>query len=170
MTVLHRAIAYRLERTHTPDDQHQPEVTVFFEAPTVTAASSLLRLLALTWGCQPPDVEFYNLETEYDLIQGVYAPSAKNGAANEMGDAALLVTGWYQGPLFCRADRTLMLVRPLTLKRLLRARVLAVSLHATQRAAAGEFSGLGQAEAAARAVRIRERAEVIGSSSMGGLC
>lgn len=162
---LFRAIAYRLQRADTPADQVQPDVCVFFEADNADAApAALLRLLALAWGCQPPDVEFYNLHSEHELLGpgGLGSP--------EMGDAALLVTGWYHGPLFARADRTLMLVRPLTLQRLQRARGLALPWRVHQRAAAGEASGLNRAEAAARAALLRERAEAIGSTEMGGLC
>ena len=117
---LFRAIAYRLERTDTPPAEQQPEVTVFFECDSADAApAKLLRLLALAWGCAAPEVEFYNLTPEADLLAG-------NGLGDlHMGDAALLVSGWFNGPLFTAADRTLALVQPRTLQRLAAARAAA---------------------------------------------
>lgn len=173
---LFRAIAYRLQRANTPPAEQQPEVTVFFEADTQHAANHLLpNLLALAWGCRPADVEFYNLQGEAELLRdgglsvgGLVGVDPAAATAHQLGDWALLVTGWYHGPLFCRADRTLMLVRPLTLARLHQARRYAVPWHANQRAAAAQATGMARSEATARAVLIRERAETFGNTDMGG--
>ena len=117
---LFRAIAYRLQLVNTPPQERQPEVTVFFECDDPDAApAKLLRLLALTWGCAAPEVEFYNLTPEAELLAG-------NGLGElHMGDVALLVSGWFNGPLFTAADRTLALVQPRTLQRLAVARAAA---------------------------------------------
>ena len=179
---LFRAIAYRLQRANMPLAEQQPEVTVFFEATDQHAANHQLpNLLALAWGCRPADVEFYNLQDEAQLLRdgglsvgglvGADAPPANPGPSGHpgrLGDWALLVTGWYHGPLFCRADRTLMLVRPLTLARLQQARRYAVPWHANQRAAAAQATGMARSEATARATLIRERAESFGHTDMGG--
>lgn len=173
---LFRAIAYRLQRANTPAAEQQPELTVFFEAPDLHAAGHLLpNLLALAWGCRPADVEYYNLETEAQLLRdgglsvgGLAGTEPAPPSAGQLGDWALLVTGWYHGPLFCRADRTLMLVRPLTLARLHQARRYAVPWHANQRAAAAQATGMHRSEATARATLIRERSEVFSDTGMGG--
>lgn len=111
---LHRAIAYQLQPLHTPPADVQPECCVFFESATLEAAPALLlRLLALAWGCTPADVEFYNLHTAPELL--------RDGAAEAPGDAALWLSGNYHGPLFHTPERTLLLVRPNTLARLMRA-------------------------------------------------
>ncbi|MBE2242462.1 MAG: hypothetical protein IAE86_06890 [Burkholderiaceae bacterium] len=125
---LYRAHAYQLQHLETFSAAAQPEVMVFFESHTPEAApATLLRLLALSWGCTPADVEFYNLTDEHDL-RAEHGPEAP-------GDAALWVTGHAHGPLFHAVDRTLMFVRPLTLTRLLQARQATAPLRALQRAA-----------------------------------
>ena len=156
--LLYRAIAYRLEHANVPPELRQPEVTVFFEAPGPDAAPArLLRLLALAWGCEPAELEFYNCYDEADLRASVeLGPDA--------GDVALIVNGWYHGPLFCRADRTLHFVRPLTLERLAHARRQALPFHTRQRAAA---NAAAYAEDAARTTRLNERAEAAGINTRG---
>ncbi len=177
MPQLFRAVAYRLQRANTPSAEQQPDVTVFVEADTRHAAEHLLpNLLSLAWGCRPADVEFYNLQDEAQLLRdgglsvgGLDGAAPPPATAGQLGDWALLVTGWYHGPLFCRADRTQMLVRPLTLARLHQARRYAVPWHANQRAAAAQATGMARSEATARATLIRERAESFGNTDMGGL-
>lgn len=135
---LYRANAYRLQRLDTPADDRQPEVTVFFECDdpqaqdTSIVSARLLRLLAFTWNCAAPEVEFYNLTTEAELLDGGFGAPVDfpacpicRGGEGPLGDAALLVNGWYNGPLFCSPERTLMLVGPRTLARLAVARTLA---------------------------------------------
>lgn len=113
---LFRAVAYRMERLSTPTDERQPEVAVFFEAPTLQAAPQhLTALLALAWGCETSLIDHYNLWSEADLR----SHSTCDAAA---GEAWLLQNGHHLGPLFCANSRTLMLVRPLTLVRLMKAR------------------------------------------------
>lgn len=132
IAMLYRAFAYQFQPDLAPFDATvQPEVLVFFEAHTREAAGATLqRGLALAWGCRLDDVEFYNLADEHEVCAdwGDEAP----------GDAALWVTGRSHGPLFQSLERTLMLVRPLTLRRLLQARSATVPLRALQRAAARE--------------------------------
>lgn len=127
---LYRAIAYQLQPLDTPYADLQPECCVFFEAHTSEAAPALLlRLLALAWGCTPAEVEFYNLHSERELLQ---AGRDDDGLA---GDAALWISGNYHGPTFHRTDRTLLLVRPSTLERLLQAHQETLPLRALQRRA-----------------------------------
>lgn len=148
---LFRATAYRLERYDTPADQQQPEVTVYLEAEHATAASvKLLRALALLWGCETPDIEFYNLMSEADLF------GAGGAGTPEMGDAALLCNGWYHGPLFVRPDRTLMLVRPRTLARLHQAQRPAATWARRQREAVLLANGIDRAEASRRSQLVAE--------------
>lgn len=150
---LFRAVAYRLQRLDTPQHLQQPEVHVFVEAADATAASALLlRGLALLWHCEPADIEFYNLTSEADLIgRDGFGPP-------EIGDACLLATGWFHGPLFCRPERTLALVSPRTLDRLHRARQLALPWARRQREGAMLAAGVSRGEAAARAQAVRDMA------------
>lgn len=123
---LYRAFAYQLQPLETYHADVQPEVMVFFEAHTPeAAAATLARLLALAWGCTPAEVEHYNLCSEGELRDHSAAP----------GDAALWETGHHHGPLFHRADRTLLFVRPGTLTRLLQARQATLPLRALQQRA-----------------------------------
>lgn len=162
---LFRAVAYQLQGPHTPEHLQQPEVHVFIEAADIAEAGRmLLDVLPTLWRCHRTDVEFYNLSTEADLL-GSQGP----GPA-EMGEAALLVCGWFHGPLICRADRTLALVSPRTLARLHRARRLALPWAQRQREAALLAAGCSRGAAAARAHAERERAEAAGSADMGATC
>ena len=148
---LFRATAYRLQRLDTPDHLQQPEVLVFIEASDpIAAAVRLQQVLATLWHCSAADVEFYNLASQAQLL----GPGGHGTA--EMGDAALLVTGWFHGPLFARADRTLLLVSPLVLGRLHRARQLALPWARHQREAALLAAGTPRHTAAARAQQLRD--------------
>lgn len=149
---LYRAVAYRLERANTPRSESWPEMTVFVEATSRQDAHSKLQmLLAHAWDCLSQEVEHYNLFSEDELRASPYhlLPA----------DTALLCNGWNHGPLFARADRTLMLVTPPTLARLLAARRVAHALHLEQRMRAQAANDMARAEAAARLLRQRERAE-----------
>ncbi len=128
---LFRAFAYQLQPLETFHPDLQPEVMVLFEAhapAAVAAGATLQRELALAWCCHPNDVEYYNL-CSADELRRDYGDEAP-------GDAALWVTGHDHGPLFQPLDRTLLFVRPLTLRRLLQARQATLPLRALQRAAA----------------------------------
>lgn len=150
---LYRAVAYRLQRFDTPEHLQQPEVHVFVEAADTTAASALLlRSLALLWHCEPADIEFYNLFSQDELL------GDKSLAPREMGDAGLLVTGWYHGPLFARPDRTLALVSPRTQARLHRAGQLALPWARRQREAALLAAGASRGQAVARSQLIADLA------------
>lgn len=155
---LYRAFGFKIEPLDTPPEQTQPEVMVFFESATAEGSSAtLLRLLALAWGCSASDVDFYNLESEHDLrrCHGDYAP----------GDAALWVSGSHHGPLFQRVDRTLMLVRPLTLQRLLQARAQAEPLAQRQAAAAREADRISQQRQRERSLFMADMAQALRSGA-----
>lgn len=155
---LYRAFAYQIQPLETYHADVQPEVMVFFESHTPDAApATLARLLALAWGCTPADVEHYNLHSEGELRDHSDAP----------GDAALWETGYSHGPLFHRADRTLMFVRPSTLTRLLQARQATLPLRALQQRALlatqqaereRERQRIGFASGLSRALRGEQRA------------
>lgn len=128
---LYRAVAYRMVGLHNPvGDSLWPEVTVFIEAPqpdTASAAAQLLRALSAAWGCATTDIDFYNLWSEGELLRN-------SGLPHLAGDARLLQNGWFHGPLFCDVARTVLLVRPPTMQRLVRAQGMAADLaitHAT---------------------------------------
>lgn len=162
MLTLHRAVAYQLQTRSTPAADRQPEVTVFFEADgdSGSVAARLIRLLALTWGCEPADVEFYNCWSEAELLAiSTCQPSA--------GDARLLEIGHYHGPLFCRRLQTLMLVRPLTLIRLQHAREVAARVQAAHLTANGVAC---VATPPQRLTRVDMRPEFEALSEMGGFC
>lgn len=136
---LYRAHAYQIQALETFSPAVQPEVMVFFESHTPEASSAtLLRSLALAWGCSLADIDFYGLVDEQDLASqhGPVAP----------GDAALWVTGQRHGPLFQPVDRTLMFVRPLTLRRLIQAHQATLPLRSLQRAAARDADQRAQAQ------------------------
>jgi hypothetical protein len=162
--ILYRANAYRLQRLNTPPAEFQPEMFVFFEAKSAEEApATLLRLLALAWGCEPSDIEFYNLNSEAELV-------AASGSVAAAGDARLLEIGWSHGPLFARMDRTMMLARPLTQMRLLRARQAAVPLQALQRARSVQAAGGYPAGSAQRQRDLHNALEATSTTEMGGLC
>jgi len=135
--ILYRCFAFRVQALEALNPE--PEMCVFFAAHTPEASSAtLLRLLALAWGCSPADIDFHSLVDAHDLAcqHGPVAP----------GDAALWVTGQHHGPLFQPADRTLMFVQPHTLRRLLLAHQATLPLRSAQRAAARQADQAAQAQ------------------------
>ena len=153
---LYRVFAYRTQLLDTPAAELQPEVMVFFESATPEASgATLLRLLGLAWGCSPADVDFYNLETEHELRR-MYGDDAP-------GDAALWVSGSHHGPLFQPEERVLMLVRPLTLRRLRAARRAAAPLAERQAAAAREADRINQARQSQRSMFMADMAQALRS-------
>ena len=109
---IYRASAYLLQRLDTPDHQRQPEVHVFVEARSEAHAQVLiLRTLSELWGCSRAQIELQSLHSEGALV------GDRGMVPADMGDAALLATGWWHGPLFCKAEHTLILTSPLTLAR-----------------------------------------------------
>lgn len=162
---LYRAVAYRLQRANTAPGDRWPDMAVFFEAASLDdAASRLPALLALAWDCRPADVEFYNLASEAELVAG-----GSFGDFKDMGDAALLCNGWSHGPLFCRADRTLMLVSPPTLARLQLARRLAHPHWLAQRSAESAVAEQARMQANHRHAAMRERMEGAHATGFGSL-
>ena len=126
---LYRATAYQIQPLDTPERDMQPEACVFFEARSPECApATLLRLLSLAWGCTPADVEFYNLMSEDEVLA--------EGAEEAPGDASLWLSGWYNGPLYRRADQALMFVRPTTARRLHNAQAATIPFRTLQRLAA----------------------------------
>ena len=163
MMTLHRAVAYQCHTAATPYNQRQPDATVFFEVPEDTnAGTHLFALLAQVWGCPPDDLEAYNVWSEAELLRNSVLPAAA-------GDARLLENGWSNGPLFCCAQRTLQLVRPLTQLRLADARHRARPYLAQRLAAAG-IAVAPQPAPARRHSDVSARAEYEAVQSMGGHC
>jgi len=162
--MLFRAVAYRHQLL---TDIGEPEVAVFFEAPSpADAVAVLTALLATAWGVPADEVDHYNLWSEAELLRN----SACDGCL--AGEAYLMENGWCHGPLFVRPDRTLMLVRPSTLRRLLVARQHADTLRNQQRrdAAAASGADLSTTSVASSRQRMQERAEAAGVAAMGGSC
>lgn len=145
---LYRAVAYRLVSLRdTVGNSVWPEVTAFIEVPQPdpskgAVAAHLLQVLATVWGCSAAEVDYYNLWSEGELLRNSNLPASA-------GDARLLENGWYDGPLFCDMERTVMLVQPQTLRRLVRAQGLAADL-AVRGATALMRSPLVERRAAAR--------------------
>lgn len=162
---LFRAIAYRLQRANTPPDQASHDITVFIEAETKPQMHGKLQaVLAALWECRPSDVEVYNASSEDELIHG-----GSFGDFSAMGDVALLVTGWSHGPLFCRADRTMMLVSPHTLARLHAARMDARPFFLQQRGNAQAADEAARARSLQRQGLLHERMEGVHASGFGSL-
>lgn len=162
---LFRAVAYRLQRANTPPSERWPEMSVFFEADNHQAAAGRLAdLLSITWDCRPADIDHYNLASEAELISG-----GCFGDFKELGDAALLVNGWFHGPLFCRVDRTLMLVSPPVLARLQLARRLAHPHWMAQRSAEAAVSERERMQSRMRHTAQRERMEGAHATGFGSL-
>lgn len=95
---------------------HAEEVAVFFEAPREQRHDHLQRLLHLAWQVSAEDLTIYNLNSAHELLNEWALGEA------ETGDMRLFESGFcddaviYHDPL-----RTLMLVSPATLKRLVEA-------------------------------------------------
>lgn len=125
---LYRAVAYRMVALReSVGDSVWPEATVFIEThqpDAATASAHLIRTLAAAWSCPTSEIDFYNLWSEGELLRASHLPASA-------GDARLLENGWSYGPLFCDIERTVMLVRPHTLRRLVRAQGRAADLQMT---------------------------------------
>lgn len=156
---LFRAVAYRMEPANLPLEDSQPEVTVFFEATSAAVApAQLKRALHAVWDCPANEVDFYNLWTEAEMLAN--STCALDPTA---GEAWLFETGWGGAPLFSAQARTLMLVRPSTLVRLVVARTAVAGVQQFYLAQA-------QARAARSQRNVACRAEYQALQSMGGFC
>src|SRR3989442_2522220 len=106
MSRLHRGIAY------VPRSNIDCEVVIAFFECVGSAASpqALHRLLASTWGLPDEAIEIYNIHSEQELLAQAFGDAAT-------GDARLLETG-FDGtrPTYAERARTLLLVRPATLR------------------------------------------------------
>lgn len=116
--MLHRAVASIRDTAPIAGAVYQPEVAVFFEASSDMAPALLLRALSIAWGVSVDQIEIYNIWSEYELIDQACA-------AADTGDARLFENGYSDGPLYCDPGRTLFLVRPAMLERLLLAQAAA---------------------------------------------
>jgi hypothetical protein len=116
--ILYRAVAYVHGRP-------SPEVHVFFEAPPLTnPGEELLQLLNCMWRTGSETVEIYNIVDEYKLISLWAVGDAFTG------DARLLELGLGAAGrvAYCLPSRTLLLVSPPVLLRLVKAQDAAQSL------------------------------------------
>lgn len=113
--MLFRAVAYRDESRDTPPGGTWPEVHVFFEAADSDVAPAVLRrLLAAAWDTDPDHFGFHNIWSENELLRQAMCEAST-------GDLRLLETGFCRVPLFCMPERTLLIVTPPTLTRLVKA-------------------------------------------------
>ena len=116
--MLHRAVASIRDTAPIAGAVDQPEVAVFFEASSDMAPALLLRALSIAWGVSTDQIEVHNIWSEYELID-------QSSAAVDTGDARLFENGYSDGPLYCDPGRTLLMVRPVMLERLLLAQAAA---------------------------------------------
>lgn len=119
--MLFRAIAYAIRRYDSSIDD---ECVVFFEAPCMQVADTkLISLLSETWAAPKDYIEAYNVNPEHELL----GTRAFGDAST--GDARLFETSWGPNGIgYVEAERTLMFVRPSTLRRLVAARQLVTKL------------------------------------------
>lgn len=124
--MIYRAFAY-IGRSSL----EQNEVTAFIEAGTRTHAERRLReALGLIWHVGPERVEHYNLADEAELLRQAFGDAST-------GDARLLETGFSDGrPSYADPDRTLLLLSPRSLRRMVQAQQLAAQLPRTEFAVA----------------------------------
>lgn len=111
-TALHRAVV--------ASTRLRAEVTVFFEVPRgvdAAAHEALESLVCLAWHeATPDDLHIYNCFSEAEML-GSWALGDES-----TGDMRLFEDGFCHGaPTYAEPERTLMLVSPATLKRLVTA-------------------------------------------------
>ncbi|MGK2899981.1 MAG: hypothetical protein ACSLE9_15075 [Burkholderiaceae bacterium] len=123
--MLFRAIAYAI---HPYGSSIDDECVVFFESPSVPAAGArLATLLSEAWSAPKDCIEAYNVRTEHELLSDWAFGDASTG------DARLFeVSCGPNGIGYVEAARTLVLVRPATLRRLAQARELVTALQRAQ--------------------------------------
>lgn len=111
--MIFRAIAYIVGAI---DD----EVIVYVDAGCRQAALERLSVALHTiWRVGSEQVEHYNLADEHELI-------AQAGGEPATGDARLLEVGWADGrPSYAPPERTLLLLGPRSLRRMVQAQQLA---------------------------------------------
>lgn len=124
--MLFRAIACITHAVDTPLHTllDEPEVLVFFEAAdAATRWPTLQRLLSDSWGVPPDRVEAYNIVSDAEQLLAWATGDWSTG------DARLFESGCGpDGVTYHERDRTLMFVRPNTLRRLVKAQALADTL------------------------------------------
>jgi hypothetical protein len=127
--MLYRAIASIVHSADTPIRTllDEPEVLVFFEAAgDATRVATLERLLSAAWGLPRERVDAYNIVGEAEQLS--------HWATGDMstGDARLFESGCGpDGITYHERDRTLMFVRPQTLRRLVLAQAYVDTLRFT---------------------------------------
>jgi hypothetical protein len=116
--ILYRAVAC----VHGRDE---PEVHVFFEAPPLTnPGEELLLALNTVWRTGRDVLEIYNIVDETELLRSWSVGGTRTGDARlfEVG------VGDRSRVHYCAPDRTLFLVSPTTLQRLVKAQAAAQAL------------------------------------------
>lgn len=119
--MLFRAIAYAI---HPYGASVDDECVVFFEAPSQqVAGTKLIALLSEAWAAPMDCIEAYNVNPEHELVRGWASGDETTG------DARLFETSCGPNGIgYIEAERTLMFVRPSTLRRLTAARQLVTKL------------------------------------------
>jgi hypothetical protein len=127
--MLFRAIA---SIRHTPDTPilnllNEPEVLVFFEAADeASRVPTLERLLSEAWGVPIDRLDAYNIVSDHEQVLAWATGDWRTG------DARLFESGCGpDGVTYHQRERTLMFVRPQTLRRLVVAQALADTLRFT---------------------------------------
>lgn len=105
-----------LHRATVASPKIEATVTVFFEVPwglttELDLGQHLAMQLACAWDVEITDIHVTDVIRERPLI-------ARARGAVATGDLRLFENGYWRGPLYCEPDRTLLLVCPTTLRRL----------------------------------------------------
>lgn len=108
-----------LHRAVVGSRKHDAELIVFFEVPwdslpTVDVGRWLAMNVCAAWDVPEDDLNIYNIVRERPLLH-----QATGDAGT--GDMRLFEVGFWHGPTYVEPERTLMLVCPPTLRRLLAA-------------------------------------------------
>lgn len=119
MTARHNLKVGALHRATVASAKIEAPITVFFEVPwnlvpEVEPAPFVAMLLGCAWDLELTDLQVTDVIRERPLIA-----RARGHVAT--GDLRLFENGFWRGPLYCEPDRTVLLVCPSTLRRLVAA-------------------------------------------------
>lgn len=108
-----------LHRATVASPKIEATVTVFFEVPwglttEMDLGQHLAMQLACAWDVEMTDIHVTDVIRERPLL-------ARARGHVSTGDLRLFENGYWRGPLYCEPDRTLLLVCPTTLRRLVAA-------------------------------------------------
>lgn len=132
--MIHRVFAYVVDPFVSAQFEH--EVTVFFESPPgVDPHTFAIKMLAQLWHVPEAAVEAYNCTPEQQLLDQAAGP-------HSTGDARLLEVGFGgEDPIhYAEPRQTLLLLRPRSLDRVVKAQALAAALRVFHKTTRGRAS------------------------------